>query len=95
MSEGIDMTAGRTLGGGVAMAPHDDELDFTRDDLTILARGIAAISGVTELLERKFGPRDSLPLVMRAAMQACRELVRDNATPDEQAEFGPLLDDEP
>ncbi len=95
MSEHIDRTTGRTLGGGVAVTPCEDELDFTRDDLAILACGIGAISNLVDLMERKFGPKDSIGLVMRAALQSCRELVRDNATPDEQAEFGPMLEDEP
>lgn len=89
--EFIDMATGRTITGGVtpvsavpATACADD-LDLSSSELATVARGMVAIIGVAGVLEGRFGQDDAWTLLMRAAAETCRDVLRDNTTPEQVA----------
>ncbi len=89
--EFIDMAGGRTITGGVTPvsgAPAstcDDDLDLSSRELATVARGMVAIIGVADVLEGRFGLDDAWTLLMRAAAETCRDVIRDNTTPEQVA----------
>jgi len=84
--EFIDMTTGRTITGGVTpVEPTADDLDLNSRELAAVARGMVAISGVADVLESRFGQTDAWTHLMRAAAATCRDVLRDNTTPEQVA----------
>ena len=82
--EFIDMTTGRTITGGVTpVEPTTDGLDLNSGEIAAVARGLVAISGVADVLEARFGQTDAWTLLMRAAAETCRDVLRDNTTPEQ------------
>ena len=92
--EFIDMATGRTITGGVTpVAPAAaatataccDDLDLNSRELATVARGMVAIIGVADVLQGWLGRNDAWTLLMRAAAATCRDVLRDNTTPEQVA----------
>jgi hypothetical protein len=92
--EFIDMSSGRTITGGVTpVAPTAaatatagcDGLDLNSREVAAVARGMVAIIGVADVMEDRFGRDDALTHLMRAAAETCRDMLRDNTTPEQVA----------
>jgi hypothetical protein len=50
-----------------------------------------AINAVVDVLQKRFGEDDAWTLVMRSVASTCREIVRSNATPQQQDVIEVLL----
>lgn len=91
--EFIDLTTGRTITGGVTPATQISavpaaacgDLDLNSREIATVARGMVAIIGVVDVLEGWVGRNDAWTLLMRAAAETCRDVLRDNTTPEQVA----------
>jgi hypothetical protein len=80
----IDLTTGRTMTGGIGTISDDSDIDLTAGEIAIVATGMVSIQAVADVLQARFGKDDAWTLLMRATAETCRDIVRDNATPQQR-----------